>query len=160
MLERETVTVTISGKNYTVELPTRRRARSLMAGVLRILPKMQAAFVSLRATGLPIGNEDEIKAAAVTLNGDAAACMLELYDPLCDWLLEAVPALSESVIDDAEETELINAFHAVRALIERPLSRSGNAPALSTTTLSNATPPISTNCEPTLTPNGNQESTK
>lgn len=163
MLDLRTITVTLQGETFTVPEPTRRVARRLQAGVLRIAPKMFAMRSALANAGLTNAKPttDEMTEIAQKLDLETSAAMLDLYDPLCDWLLEAIPGVPARVIENAEEAELVRAFTAVKEFIEAPFLKSGHAAVQTALKPSVAIPPssISDALPPSPTPNGSPAST-
>lgn len=163
MLDLRSVTVTLQGETFTVPEPTRRVARRLQAGVLRIAPKMFAMRAALTNAGLTNAKPttDEMTEIAQKLDLETSAAMMDLYDPLCDWLLEAIPGVPARVIENAEEAELVRAFIAIKELVEAPFLKSGSACVPSAPKPSVAIPPSSTSdALPPLPPKiGNPAST-
>ncbi len=122
----ERISIEVCGKSYTVIEPSRREARRLMAGVARLAPKMSSLYDAMRKAGARDGSEASMMKAATRLSGDAAAQMLEMYDPLCDWLHDAVPEIPQADIDNATEADLVRAWKQIKDLVEVPLSRNAD----------------------------------
>ena len=158
MFNLQSVTIEIQGKTYAVPEPTKRVARRLRAGIVRLFPKLIALRMALVDAG--ITNDKPTEQELAEMPPDALASMLEIFDPLCDFLKDSIPGISQDAVDNADEAELVKAFWAIRDLVNGPLSKSGSAQTESAPKQSDVTPPSSTSAEqPTQTTNGSPGST-
>lgn len=152
MLTGQSLTLKIDGREYVMLMPTRRRSRVLMAGIMRMLPAMTRLRSEIAAMG-GVVNVDR-------LTGDVAAAMLDVYEPVCAFLEECLPE-AKGKLDNASEPELIRAFVAIQDFLKGPLAVSASALNASTPQQSAETQPSSIPAPlGNMTMNGSPASTK
>ena len=160
MLDRQSIKIELQGKQYTFLEPVRRDARRLQAGIVRLLPRLIELRQALASAGVKSANPtpEEMQAAGQKIDPETAAKLFEFFDPVCDFLQQAIPEISNDVLDVATEQELVTAFMAIRGVVQAPLSRSGNGQPVTAPQKTPETQPPSTSEEPaqeTATPTGN-----
>lgn len=164
MLDRQSIMIELQGKQYTFLEPVRRDARRLQAGIVRLLPRLIELRQALANAGVKSANPTpkEMQAAGQNIDPEMAAKLFEFFDPVCDFLQQAIPEISDDVLDVATEPELVTAFMAIRGVVQAPLSRSGNGQPVTAPQKTPETPQPSTSEEPApepVTPTGNPEPT-
>ena len=147
ILSGDGVHIVLCGQGYEVPLPARRRSRALVASAVKIMPRLEALRVAMREAGVTDPQAMDAETVA-TLPTDTLAGMLEVFDPICDWLLLAVPGLSDDVVNEADEAELVKAFLAVQEMVQRPFASSGSGSPNSSPKQTGETRPQNTSAAP------------
>lgn len=133
--------IMLAGHTFELAPPTRRVARQWLADLMHIASAM---------TGLSIPENGQDADPTV------AAAMFGVFEPICQFLGRCSPAIANhaTALDNATETELIQAFVAIKELLERPFAQQ-IASEQPTPKPSAETPHSNTSAGPGVTPTGN-----
>lgn len=133
--------IMLAGHAFELAPPTPRMARQWLAELIPITGKMQRL-------NIPPSDGSGIDV-------ELAAAMFGVFEPICAFLARCSPAIAghPRALDYATETELIQAFVAIKELLERPFAQQMTS-AQPTPKPSDVTPRSNTSAGPGATPIG------
>jgi hypothetical protein len=102
--------IMLAGHTFELAQPTRRVARQWLSELMQIA-------VAMKGLSVPEDGEDA--------DPGVGAAMFGVFEPICQFLGRCSPAIAHhaTALDNATETELIQAFVAIKESIELPFAQ-------------------------------------